>query len=90
MAWSPASSVARDVRTAAAQLCLPAAMAQLSVAAAVAVDLGAVEDLEPTSSPPWSSNKTRTSKNNGLRNESRTCLDNDSMRGNSVTICISL
>jgi hypothetical protein len=48
---------------------------------------GAVEDLEPASPPPWSSNKTRTSKNNRLRNESRTCLDNDSMRGSSVTIC---
>jgi hypothetical protein len=54
----------------------------------VAVDLGAAEDLEPASPPPWSSNKTRTSKNNGLRNESKTCLDNDSMRGSSVTICI--
>jgi hypothetical protein len=88
MAWSPASSAAQDVRTVAAQLCLAAVMAQLSVAAAVAVDLGAAEDLEPASPPPWSSNKTRTSKNNGLRNESRTCLDNDSMRGSSVTICI--
>jgi hypothetical protein len=88
MAWSPASSVAQDVRMAAAHLCLAVAMAQLSVAAAVAVDLGAAEDLEPASPPPWSSNKTRTSKNNGLRNEIRTCMDNDSMRGSSVTICI--
>jgi hypothetical protein len=88
MAWSPASFTAWDVRTAAAQLCLVAAMAQLSVAAAVTVDLRAAEDLELTSPPPWSSNKTRTSKNNGLMNESRTCLDNNLMRGSSVTICI--
>jgi hypothetical protein len=79
MAWSPASSTARDVRMAAAQLCLAAVMAQLSVAATVAVDLVAAEDLEPTSPPPWSSNKTRTNKDNRLRNERRTCLDNDSM-----------
>jgi hypothetical protein len=88
MAWSPASSAARDVRTTVAQLCLAAAMAPLSIAAAVVVDLGAAEDLEPASPPPWSSNKTRMSKNNGLRNEGRTCLDNDSTRGSSVTICI--